>query len=522
MASRIGNFATILLVFLAVAIGVSTAQTLATVTNFNGANGTNPHSSLVQGTDGNFYGTTYYGGFNNDGTIFRITPGGALTLLHSFSGGDGARPWSGLTLGTDGNFYGTTVLGGLGGGTVYKMTSSGAITTLYQFGGSGGTLPYGGLVQGTDGNFYGTTYQGGTNGKGTIFQITPSGTLTTIYNFAGPDGASPWAGMVQGTDGNFYGTTYQGGANNLGTVFVVTSTGTLTTLYSFAGSDGSDPYGPLVQSTADGNFYGTTSLGGTNNNGTVFQITTAGALTTLHSFCAPTNCTDGSIPFAGLVQAPNGSFYGTAGSGGVYGQGVVFNITSTGTLTTTHAFNGADGRYPYATLIFASNGDLYGTTYKGGADNDGTIFAVSPTPFQFVPVPPCRLVDTRLGNPIQGNTPQTFDLRQAAQNNGCADLSTASSYSLNVTLVPINGGPVSYLTIWPTGQLPARRLDDEFAGWAGEGRCCHRTRRYQRGGERLRHEHDERPVGYQRIFRARFPIHADLLSADALPSGRHA
>jgi uncharacterized repeat protein (TIGR03803 family) len=452
MASRIGKFASILLVFLAVAVGVSTAQTLATVTTFAGANGSNPHSSLIQGTDGNFYGTTYYGGFSNDGIIYRITPGGALTFLHSFSGPDGARLWAGLVQGTDGNFYGTTVLGGLGGGTVFKMDSAGVITTLYQFGGSGGTLPYGGVIQGSDGNFYGTTYQGGTNNKGTIFQITPSGTLTTIYNFAGPDGASPWAGLVQGTDGNFYGTTYQGGTNNLGTVFVITSTGTLTTLYSFAGTDGSNPYGPLVQGTTDGNFYGTTSLGGTNNNGTVFQITTAGALTSLHSFCSPTNCGDGSIPFAGLVQAPDGSFYGTASSGGTHGLGVVFNITSTGTLTTTHSFNGADGSSPYASLMLASNGDFYGTTYKGGANNDGTIFAVSPTPFQFVPVPPCRLVDTRQGSPIQGGTASTFDLKQLAQNNGCADLSTASSYSLNVTLVPINGGPVSYLTIWPTGQ----------------------------------------------------------------------
>src|ERR1700727_3686542 len=190
MLSRIGKFVCMALVFSAVAIGVSTAQTLATVTTFNGANGINPRSALVQGPDG--------------------------------------------------NFYGTTVLGGLGGGTVFKMTTAGVVSTLYQFSGSGngGTLPYGGVVQGTDGNFYGTTNSGGTNGKGTIFQITPSGTLTTIYNFAGTDGALPWAGMVQGTDGNFYGTTYQGGANNLGTVFAVTSSGSLTTLYSFAGSDG--------------------------------------------------------------------------------------------------------------------------------------------------------------------------------------------------------------------------------------------------------------------------------------------
>ena len=450
MKSSFSQLAVALLVCSAVA--VSTAQTLKSVVNFDGAvHGANPHSSLILGTDGNFYGTTYYGGGSNYGTVFKVTPGGTLTTLHTFNNGDGARPYSGLFLATDGNFYGTTSLGGtLGGGTVYKITPAGVLTSLYSFGGSGGTIPYGGVVQGTDGNLYGTTYQGGTNGHGTIFKLTLSGSLTTLYNFAGTDGGSLYSGLTLGTDGNFYGTTYQGGANNDGTVFQFTPAGALTTLHSFAGSDGNQPYAGLIQGS-DGNFYGTTFLGGANGNGTVFQITPTGTLTTLHSFCSPQNCTDGSNPYAALVQAADGSFYGAASTGGSFSEGAVYNITSTGTFTTVYAFRGGDGHHPYAAVALAPGGNLYGTTYTGGTGNDGTVFSLSPNPYQFVAVTPCRLVDTRSSGPIGGGNFATFNLKQLAQNAGCTDLTAASIYSLNVTLLP-DGGPVGYLTIWPTGE----------------------------------------------------------------------
>jgi uncharacterized repeat protein (TIGR03803 family) len=451
MKCSLGKLACVVFVCSAIAVSVSTAQTLATIVNFNGANGTNPHSSLLQGTDGNFYGTTYNGGFNNHGTIFRITSGGALTLLHSFGNADGARPWSGLIQGSDGNFYGTTSLGGVGGGTVFQMNPSGFITTLHKFGGTGsGTIPYGGLVQGTDGAFYGTTSSGGANGFGTIFKVASDGTFTSLHDFTGADGANPYATLIQGTDGNFYGTTLTGGASNSGTVFQATPDGTVTTLYSFSGSDGLKPYSSVVQGS-DGNFYGTTSQGGSNNNGTVFQLTAAGVLTTLHSFCSPSSCSDGSIPYAGLVQAPDGSFFGAASGGGQNSAGTIFKITSAGVFTTLHPFTGIDGRTPYSNLIIASNGELYGTTYNGGSGSLGVVFAVSPVPYRFVAVPPCRVLDTRNGSPIQGGTAQTFDLRQLSQNNGCGDLSAANLYSLNVTLVPTHG-PVGYLTIWPAGQ----------------------------------------------------------------------
>ncbi len=312
--------------------------------------GSFPIAGLVQGSDGNFYGTTELGGTGSwaaYGTVFKISREGALTTLYSFCSQrncvDGLMPVSPLLQGTDGNFYGTTVGGGAGNcpdmgcGTVFKITSSGALTTLYGFHGADGTEPDGGLVQGRDGNFYGTTHWGGSSAHpwGTVFKISPAGALTTLYSFCSQpnctDGDQPLAGLVQASDGNFYGTTAHGGASgDHGTVFKITPAGELTSLYSFCSQpncrDGDLPVAGLVQAS-DGNFYGTTYSGGSNSNcsngcGTVFKITPAGALTTLHSF----NSTDGANPYGGLVQAPNGFFYGTTSAGGSYGSGTVFRL----------------------------------------------------------------------------------------------------------------------------------------------------------------------------------------------------
>src|SRR5271170_4526449 len=189
--------------------------------------------------------------------------------------------------------------------------------TLFSFDVTDGSNPYAGLVQGTNGNLYGTTYFFGVNGNGTAFEITPSGTLTTLYNFCSQsgctDGADPYAGLVLATNGNFYGTTYVGGSAGDGTVFELTPKGTLTTLYSFCSlsgcTDGANPSAGLVLAT-NGNFYGTTVRGGANGYGTVFEITTSGNRTTLYSFCSLSGCTDGSGVTSALIQATNGNFYG--------------------------------------------------------------------------------------------------------------------------------------------------------------------------------------------------------------------
>ena len=385
----------------------SPAQILTTLHNFAGppSDGADPYAGLVQASDGNFYGTTPQGGASDNcsggcGTIFKITASGALTTLHSFDGSDGSFPYGGLVQATDGNFYGTT-----GGGTVFKITPSGTLTTLYRFNGSDGSGPDG-LVQANDGNFYGTTGGGGANGDGTVFKITPSGTLTTLHSFAGypGDGAGPLgAGFIQATDGSFYGTTNVGGANNCyggtgcGTVFKITPSGTLTTLYSFCSqnncADGYYPRAGLMQAR-DGNLYGTAVFGGSGNCdngcGTVFKITPSGALTVLYSFAGYPS--DAGNPEAVLVQASDGSFYGTTYRGGAdnncdglgytEGCGAVFKMTPGGTLTTLHSFNSTDGWGLDAGLIQARDGSFYGTTSAGGANGFGTIF-------RLVSVRPC-------------------------------------------------------------------------------------------------------------------------------------
>ena len=334
--------------------GAHTARTLAvtpsgqaftSLVSFDGSDGAEPFGTLIQGADGNFYGTTYAGGINSVGTVFKITPAGSLTTLYNFCSQsnctDGAIPYAGLVQGSDGSFYGTTFEGGANNdGTVFKITPAGSLTTLYSFCSqtecTDGALPYAGLVQGSDGNFYGTTFEGGANSDGTVFKITPAGSLTTLYSFCSQgncaDGIVAYGGLVEGSDGNFYGTAFEGGANGEGTVFRITPAGSLTTLYSFCSqagcADGALPFGGLVQGS-DGNFYGTTSEGGSafSQTGTIFQITPSGSLTTLYSFCSQTGCVDGALPYAGLVQGNDGNFYGTTFEGGANGLGTVFSLT---------------------------------------------------------------------------------------------------------------------------------------------------------------------------------------------------
>jgi len=368
------------------------AQTFTTLYLF-GAGG-NPDGGLIQATDGKLYGVTAGGPGKEAGMIYNITPGDTFTTLH----GGGGEYQGELVQGTDGNFYGTVLQGGtFNHGTVFKITPSGTITTLHNFDLPDGMGPDGGLVQASDGNFYGTTEQGGTNSLGTLFKITPDGTFTTLYNFCPKrgctDGQGPTGHLVQGTDGNLYGTTGAGGSGGgYGTIFKITTTGTLTTLHSFDLSDGAGRNRGLIQAT-DGNFYGTTYYGGTNNSncnynyqscGTVFRMTPTGTLTVLYRF----DYTDGANPAAPLIQAMDGNFYGTTSGGGNCtnfggGCGTIFKITSVGTFITLHNFEKTDGARPNA-LVQDTNGIFYGTTVDGGkivyhycGGTCGTIFSLS-------------------------------------------------------------------------------------------------------------------------------------------------
>jgi uncharacterized repeat protein (TIGR03803 family) len=256
----------------------ASGQTFTSLAGFNLTNGANPYGALAEGIDGNFYGTTQFGGANGQGVVYQITPDGTLTAIYSFcslSGcTDGGQPFAGLTLGFDQNFYGVTL------GTVFRITTAGQLTTLYTFCSqlncADGTGAYAPLLQAPGGDFYGVTTSGGIDtfqcegGCGTIFKITPSGAFTTLYKFHGNDGYGPSAGLTQGVNGNLYGTTTYGGAHGSGTVFMITPAGALTLLHSFGGAAGAGPHGRLLQAT-DGNFYGTTTYGGTHTYGRRFQ-----------------------------------------------------------------------------------------------------------------------------------------------------------------------------------------------------------------------------------------------------------
>ncbi len=359
------------------------AQTFSVVYNFGTWDGDvfNPYLSgiLAQGRDGNLYGTTPYGTPDAAGGMFKLTPAGKETVPYSFVFNNGypqgSHAFGGLTLGTDGNFYGTTTDGGANNlGTVFKITPAGTLSVLYSFAnGSDGSQPSAPPVQGNDGNFYGTTTQcevgpGCAGGTGTIYKITPTGTFTPLYQFDGTHGQTPLAPLVLGNDGNFYGTAEYGGTGNAGVLFRITPAGKYTLLHSFDNTHGGTPLAPLALAT-DGNFYGTAVGGGTHGTGVVFRMAPSGAVTVLHNI---NGTTDGGNPYAGLVQASDGNFYGVNANGGAAstgcpsGCGTFFKMTPAGVFTVLHNFDGPTGENPYVTPFQSTSGLIYGDTQIGG------------------------------------------------------------------------------------------------------------------------------------------------------------
>jgi len=353
-------------------------------------------ASLIQGTDGNFYGTTVATDSETTGIAYEITAQGEDSVLHTFSDSSvpnvGRGSYASLVQ-SSGNFYGTTCYGGNGGGGVFEMTSAGVVTLLHLFGDgtvtNDGSSPFAPLILATDGNFYGTTDIGGSAGKGTVFRITPLGAVTILHSFGdgsvANDGANPRCALVQASDGSFYGTNYNGGTANQGFVFkmiVQGNTATMTILHSFGDgsvpNDGLQPQAPLIQAS-DGNFYGDTYQGGTVNEGALFKMTPQGVVTILH------NCLDGSVQndayalSAGLIQGSDGNFYGTCPYGGGQGPssngGSLFRMTPQGVVTILHAFGSItdDGTEPYAPVVQGSDGSFYGTTLYGGTTTIGLV-----------------------------------------------------------------------------------------------------------------------------------------------------
>jgi uncharacterized repeat protein (TIGR03803 family) len=376
------------------------AQTFTTVHSFTGADGSNPYAGLVQGFDGNLYGTTIYGGAHGSGNVIRVTPSGEVTSLYDFCAQsncpDGQYPVSTLVMGPDGEFYGTTQNGGTYNyGSVFKISTHGTLTTLHSFDVFDGVSPYGSLLLASNGNFYGTTNEAGAcivtaGGCGTVFTISPSGKFRTLYNFCVhtgcPDGEFPVGGLIEGSDGNLYGTTNAGGnpacpGGGCGTIYRITPSGVLTVLHRFNNTDGAYPAPALVE-VHKGLFYGSTAGGGAHLDGTVFSMTANGAVSTVHSF----NGSDGFSPFV-LIAGSDGNLYGTTLGGGAKQAGTIFKITPAGTLTTVHSFVPAFYYY-FGGLMQDTSGTFYGTTYFSGTADDGTIYSLSVGLKPFVKVQP--------------------------------------------------------------------------------------------------------------------------------------
>jgi uncharacterized repeat protein (TIGR03803 family) len=402
----------------------SQAQTFTRLVKFSGTDGQNPYfGALTQGLDGDFYGTTVFGGAADAGTIFKISSSGKLTSVYSFCSASpcGAQPYAGLLQTSNGNLYGTTYYGGADEyGTLFELTPQGQFTNLHSFCSetncADGVYPAQAPIYTMNHSLYGVAFS-------EIYELSPSGIFS---NPAVPTGMYR---MIQASDGNFYGVGV--GDQQKYAILELTKDGQLLTLYSFCElkgcPDGTEPTS-LVQA-ANGSFYGTTTYGGKYDEGTVFEFSAAsGHLRTLYSFCSQADCADGAVPYAGVIQGSDGNFYGTTTGGGavtengqpIPGSGTIFEITPAGVLTTLHVFclqggQCSDGVAPYDPLVQGTDGNFYGTTYglENCPGNCGTVFQISTGLAPFVRANPNFAKTggtvTILGNDLTGTTSVTFN-----------------------------------------------------------------------------------------------------------------
>lgn len=392
-------------------VAMAAASTDTVLWNFNDANGDGefPWSNvLISDSAGNFYGATSSGGTNFAGMVFELSPDGnggySETILHDFGTpgtGDGSSPYGSLLRDPAGNFYGTTQGGGKNStGTIYMLSpkSGGGWTEkiLYNFSASGvtdGASPSSGLILGKNRTLYGTTTYGGTYGVGTVFQISETNGVISekvIHSFgAAGDGEYPYDPVVMGPDGNLYGTTSLGnpGAGAVYKLALENGTWKETILYMFTGKngDGSGMYYVGLIGDKAGNIYGTTSFGGANGNGTVWELVYSSKTKTyteniLYSFSAAGH--DGQYPYGGLTMDASGNLFGTTEDGGDINQGVLFELTKSGSTWTesvVHSFDGGtDGEEPSANLLLGSDGQFYGMARYGGTSNLGIVYSVVP------------------------------------------------------------------------------------------------------------------------------------------------
>jgi uncharacterized repeat protein (TIGR03803 family) len=374
------------------------------LTNFTVETGVGSYAGLVEGVDGYLYGTTYsdgdYEGAGYNGGVFKLARDGtSFNVLHYFTYEpyDGDVPEGRLVQGSDGYLYGTCEQGGnpstgnysyIGNGTIYKIdTNSGYdYQIIYEFptSGTNGAAPRSGLHFGSDGYLYGSASSGGSGKVGSLFKILPSAGSTPIiiHTFVGTDGSQPYAALVPDPSGSFfYGIAYVGGSQDDGTAFEVASDGsTFSVLHNFVSPTGGDGLRPMAPVSIYGNVvYGTTTSGAAGGEGAVFSMNLNGSgYQFLHSFTNST--TDGNGPAGALLKAADGFLYGTTQDGGTYRDGTIFKVSTNGNYYSVlwNFSNGPDdGAYPLAGLIQGVDGNLYGTTSEGGSNYDGTVFAIS-------------------------------------------------------------------------------------------------------------------------------------------------
>ncbi len=348
--------------------------------------GTVPYGPLFESAAGVLHGATSFGGTNGLGVVFRLqTDGTGYQLLRTFSGDttDGGVAYAGLVKGMDGLLYGTTYYGGaIDKGTIFRLQTDGSnLSVVQSFTGGGGDAvgPYAGLIRGTDGAFYGTSWHGGNFNKGTVYRVTPAdGKTTVLHHFAGgtSDGEAAYGGVIEGSDGVLYGTAVQGGTANLGVIYKLNKDGTgfaLVRSFVSGSSGGYYPYGSLLEGS-DGVLYGTAQQGGGRGFGIVFKINRGGgSYSVLRNFQGGT---DGAYPYAGVVEGSDGLLYGVTAYGGGSDRGTVFRMKrGGGDYSVLRRFSGSeDGRNPYARLLIGSDGVLYGTTSYGGRSDSGMVF----------------------------------------------------------------------------------------------------------------------------------------------------
>jgi uncharacterized repeat protein (TIGR03803 family) len=406
---RLGLWTTIMAlaisVWLIVAVTDVQAQAFSVLHDFTGgADGQYPFSGVTVGGPGVLYGTTSEGGMHDNGVVFKLAQGRlgwVLYPLYEFPGGSGGfNPLGPVTVGPNGALYGTTEFGGSGSGTgtVFELrppaTGCKAFicywseTVLHSFNGNDGAFPfYGALIFDQAGNIYGATEVGGAHDDGTVFELTPSGggwTESVLHSFNdnGIDGYEPWYGVIFDPAGNLYGTTSLGGTSGGsggGTVFELSPSGgtwTESILYDFPQEGSVDPSALIMDQS--GNLYGATYNGGTEFNGTVFELTPSEGswvFSTLYTF--DNTCSPGSV-----TMDTAGNLYGACLLGGRYDSGSVFKLTNSGgswTLTNLHTFTGgSDGAFPYGAVALDASGNLYGTTDGGGTYGDGVVWEVTP------------------------------------------------------------------------------------------------------------------------------------------------